>query len=234
MTPATGAPESARNRLLFLAHTPVVLGAEGGYANHADDPGGATNYGVTQKTYDAHRRAWRLPPRDVRLITGDEVHRIYGSYWRAAACPALADAGLERLALVVYDWSINAGQARARNYLQAVLAELVEPMPVDGIVGPRTRRAIATLGDRAAADPVAEAAVVSRYLRLRAAHYHVRAGSPRAAAERALLQAAGLARVAPKTDPGVRRWLRIWCNRLRHLARRTSVPVDPSFAAGTA
>ena len=66
----------------FERLTDWVLAHEGGYVNHPDDPGGATNYGVIQRTYDAYRRRKRLSPQSVRAITMDEVRDIYrDQYW---------------------------------------------------------------------------------------------------------------------------------------------------------
>ncbi len=42
----------------FSESLPFVLRWEGGYVNHPNDPGGATNKGVTQKVYDG----WRARP----------------------------------------------------------------------------------------------------------------------------------------------------------------------------
>ena len=36
----------------FVAALPFVLRWEGGFVNHPNDPGGATNAGVTQAVYD--------------------------------------------------------------------------------------------------------------------------------------------------------------------------------------
>ena len=41
----------------FRAALPFVLRWEGGFVHHPDDPGGATNQGVTQRVYDAWRAA---------------------------------------------------------------------------------------------------------------------------------------------------------------------------------
>ena len=60
----------------------LVLRHEGGYVNHPDDPGGATNKGVTQGTYNAFRRSRGLPTRSVRELTGDELKTVYRqNYW---------------------------------------------------------------------------------------------------------------------------------------------------------
>ena len=40
----------------FVQALPVVLRFEGGYADHPNDPGGATNKGITQAVFDAYRR----------------------------------------------------------------------------------------------------------------------------------------------------------------------------------
>ena len=54
------------------------------------DPGGRTNRGVTQRTYDAWRAARGQPHADVYAIAETEVEAIYrGAYWDRAGCGAL-------------------------------------------------------------------------------------------------------------------------------------------------
>ena len=66
----------------FRAALPFVLRWEGGFVHHPDDPGGATNQGVTQRVYDAWRAGEGLGQRSVRLIDDDEVRAIYETgYW---------------------------------------------------------------------------------------------------------------------------------------------------------
>jgi lysozyme family protein len=61
-----------------------VLQEEGGYVDDPRDPGGATNFGITQYTYDKWRTKKGLPVRSVALITQDEVAAIYKEeYWDA-------------------------------------------------------------------------------------------------------------------------------------------------------
>ena len=56
--------------------------AEGGYSNHKNDKGGATNMGVTQYTYDYDRQRVGLPLQNVIKITKEEVKQIYYyEYW---------------------------------------------------------------------------------------------------------------------------------------------------------
>ena len=91
-----------------------VLQWEGGYVNHAADPGGATNYGVTQSTYDDHREECGLPKRSVKGITRAEVQNIYTQhYWKAAGCDTLP----LPLAIAVFDTAVNFGVGRAKSFL---------------------------------------------------------------------------------------------------------------------
>src|SRR5690625_3510700 len=53
----------------FEAALPTILRHEGGYVDHPQDPGGATNYGITQTTYDGWRGVPRVASRPLRLIT---------------------------------------------------------------------------------------------------------------------------------------------------------------------
>lgn len=92
-----------------------VLRWEGGYSDHPDDPGGATNMGITQSTYDAWRSARGLPRRSVRDITRDEVAQIYRErYWQPTGCDGMPPA----LALMAFDCAVNQGPGKARELLE--------------------------------------------------------------------------------------------------------------------
>lgn len=119
---------------LFNEALSLVLKHEGGYVNHPADPGGATNRGVTQHTYDTWRRRMGLAVRTVRKITDAEVAAIYRrDYWNAVRGDELP-AGLD---YAVFDFAVNSGPRRARQFLQRVLG--VED---DGVFGPVTMAAI--------------------------------------------------------------------------------------------
>jgi lysozyme family protein len=108
----------------------LVAVHEGGYVNHPDDPGGATNRGVTQRTYDAHRDRRGQPRRDVRQITDAEVQAIYrGQYWNAVKADDLPPG----VAYCVFDAAVNSGPGRAARWLQEVIGARV-----DGVVGNET------------------------------------------------------------------------------------------------
>ncbi len=103
---------------------------EGGYVNHPDDPGGATNKGVTQRTYDNYRARHGLARRDVRSISDDEVAAIYRvQYWDAIRADDLP----EGVAYCVFDAAVNSGPGRAVRWLQAGIGA-----SVDGVIGNET------------------------------------------------------------------------------------------------
>ncbi|MCA1241878.1 hypothetical protein LC092_05475 [Stappia stellulata] len=102
---------------------PWTLGHEGGYVNHPDDPGGATNKGVTQRVYDGWRRRMGLPTRSVRFITDEEVAHIYRTqYWNAVAADALP-AGLD---YCTFDAAVNSGPSRGVKWLQQAVGARVD------------------------------------------------------------------------------------------------------------
>lgn len=112
------APESSgKDALQFSRSLETIFKHEGGYADHPDDPGGATNMGITHKTL----AAWRGNPvtrDDVRNMTRDEAGEIYrANYWNALSCDALPS-GVD---LVVFDFGVNAGVSRAAKLLQKIV-----------------------------------------------------------------------------------------------------------------
>lgn len=120
-----------------------VLKFEGGYVNHPNDKGGATNFGVTQKTYDSFRDKLKLPRTDVKNISSDEVEQVYSDYWRAASCDKICPSH-PLTAAVVFDCAINSGPKQAIKILQRV----VKAKPIDGIIGRVTLSAVFGSNDR--------------------------------------------------------------------------------------
>lgn len=117
---------------------PLVLKHEGGYVNHPKDPGGATNKGVTQATYNAWRRGKGQATQDVRLITSAEVAAIYRrQYWDAVRCDDLPP-GVDYAA---FDYAVNSGPGRAAKDLQRTVG--ASP---DGSIGANTIAAVMASG----------------------------------------------------------------------------------------
>jgi len=113
-----------------------ILRREGGFVNHPADRGGATNFGITQRTL----AAWRgtaVTVDDVRNLAKEEARRIYDSNYYSRP-------GIDRLPELVqpmvFDMSINHGPATAIKLLQEVLNDTGNPCDVDGGIGDETIR----------------------------------------------------------------------------------------------
>jgi len=107
-----------------------VLVHEGGYANHPQDPGGATMKGVTQRVYDGWRRRQGKALRSVRQIDDDEIKAIYrAQYWDTICADALPS-GVD---YCTFDAAVNSGPSQAAKWLQRTVG-----VPDDGGVGPLT------------------------------------------------------------------------------------------------
>jgi lysozyme family protein len=115
-----------------------IIAREGGYVNDPDDPGGATNFGVTIHTM---RRLGidldgdgDVDPGDVRRLTRARARDIYVEhYFRRPGIAGLPEA----LQPSVFDMYVNAGSNAVR-ILQRLLADFGHPATVDGVIGPRT------------------------------------------------------------------------------------------------
>lgn len=113
-----------------------VKEAEGGYVNDPRDRGGATNQGITQKTYDVFRSRKGLDPKDVKGITSKEVDDIYKTlYWEEPELYKLPD----KVATAVFDAAVHHGPSKAIKFLQRSLG-----VADDGVIGPATLRALKT------------------------------------------------------------------------------------------
>ena len=103
---------------------------EGGYVNHPRDPGGATNFGVTQAVYDEYRVSKKLSKRSVKQITEAEVDEIYLTRYARKVRYDDLPAGVDFATL---DGAINSGVSRGAKWLQSALG-----VSSDGVVGAKT------------------------------------------------------------------------------------------------
>ena len=116
------------NRDACIAFT---IEREGGYVDDPDDPGGATNLGITLATLAAWRGR-KVSKAEVRALRYEEAAAIYASrYWNGDDLPA----GLD---LVTFDARVMSGPSRGIRFLQAALG-----VTVDGELGPETLEAAA-------------------------------------------------------------------------------------------
>jgi hypothetical protein len=133
--PAPGAgPAKQKDSRQFHKCMEIIFAHEGGYVDHPDDPGGATNLGITHKTLAAWRKVDACSREEVRTLQKDEAKEIYRAhYWNALNCDNLP-AGVD---LVTFDMGVNAGVGRSSRMLQEVVS-----VEKDGQVGPITVGAV--------------------------------------------------------------------------------------------
>jgi lysozyme family protein len=102
----------------------LLLKHEGGYVNNADDPGGATKFGICKRDY---------PNEDLSCLTIERAQEIYRrDYWIPVGCER-HDLP-EDLKFDLFDMAVNSGQDAAIRTLQTA----VNAIPIDGKLGPLT------------------------------------------------------------------------------------------------
>ena len=122
-----------------LTHT---LKWEGGYSNDPDDPGGATNHGISLRflvnigaldQYDFDNDG-DLTPLDVRALTKEQAAILYKEYFWNDRYYDLP----EDLAIKLFDLGVNMGPKQAVLLLQ----QEIGCRPYDGIYGNKTDHAV--------------------------------------------------------------------------------------------
>lgn len=95
------------------------------FENDPDDPGGATKFGVDQRSH---------PNEDIRNLTRDRASEIYwNEYWTKAKAHLMPFGVGE----VVGNIAVNAGHGRASRWLQTAVG-----VPADGVIGNQTLNAV--------------------------------------------------------------------------------------------
>lgn len=139
----------------------AIIAREGGYVNDPDDPGGATNFGVTVHTM---RRLGldltgdgAVDAADVRQLSRDQAIEIFLDHYYTR--PRIGELP-ELLRASVFDMYVNAG-SNAVKILQRLLRNMGQPVSVDGVIGPRTIIA-ARMAAEDAPDHIADAYGIAR------------------------------------------------------------------------
>ena len=138
-----------------------IVAREGGFVNDPDDPGGATNHGVTIHTM---RRLGldltgdgRVTKEDVKRLTAAKATQIFIDYYHQR--PGLG-ALPESLQPSVFDMYVNAG-SNAVKVLQRLLTDMGFFCDSDGAIGPATIHA-AQMAQDAAPSHLADAYAIAR------------------------------------------------------------------------
>jgi len=115
-----------------------VFPHEGGFTDDPADPGGPTNFGITQRTLAAWRHA-DVSTEDVRDLTKDEAQNIYhANFWnpiRGQDLPGGVD-------LVTLDIAVMSGTRAAATMLQRAAG--LTGANVDGAIGTQTLKQVGT------------------------------------------------------------------------------------------
>jgi len=94
----------------FTKYLPTLFNFEGGYVNDPDDPGGATNLGVTLAVFKEHARSLlNISPSIDALkdMTDDQAGKIYkAQYWDRIFGDQIE---FQPLADIMFDFYVNAG-----------------------------------------------------------------------------------------------------------------------------
>jgi len=99
----------------------ALIGHEGGYVDHPADPGGATNFGISKRSY---------PGEDIRGMTLERAKAIYlRDYWQMAGCDYVPD----KLRFSLFDMAVNSGVKQSIMTLQRAVGA-----DADGVLGPKT------------------------------------------------------------------------------------------------
>ena len=115
-SPATTCPTYSANFTTCLA---LTLKWEGGFCDNPKDPGGATNFGITEATLSACR-VHVTSRAAVKNLTKDEAAQIYWThYWQ----PINGDSLPLGVAMVAFDIAVNMGIGRARQWLAATVSK---------------------------------------------------------------------------------------------------------------
>lgn len=102
-----------------------LLGHEDGFVDHPSDPGGATNWGVTQAV--ARANGYKGHMRDFPVDMAKAI------YWRQYWVPIKADDLPPAIRYAVFDAAVNSGAKQAVKWLQRAIG-----VNDDGVVGPQT------------------------------------------------------------------------------------------------
>jgi lysozyme family protein len=135
----------------FIPSVDYSFTEEGGFVDNPNDPGGATNLGITLKTLDGWEKK-DLPVSAIRALDRPTAQAIYHTrYWWVMSCELLP-AGVD---LMVFDSGINIGPGRAIAQLQDALV-----VDIDGQIGPQTLAAAAKMS---AHELVADLALIEQH-----------------------------------------------------------------------
>lgn len=134
-----------------------ILEAEGGFVNHPDDRGRATNRGICWDTWT--QTAESILGKDPTLgnlkdLTEGEAAQIYKQeYWDKMNLDSIENKSLQHM---IFDGGVNHGTGTSARMVQESINALGGQVKVDGALGPKTAEAINKLDPEALFNQIKE------------------------------------------------------------------------------
>lgn len=126
-----------------------VLNFEGEYVNDPDDPGGATNRGISWNTWkDNAKKHLGVEPtlENLKKLTVDGAKKIYKEEFYS--CNQIDRIQNPKVAFMIFDWIVNAG-GNADEQIQIMLNNKYgTSLKVDKTIGIKTIEAINRISDQ--------------------------------------------------------------------------------------
>lgn len=128
-----------------------ILHHEGGYVNNPNDPGGATNFGISLRFLKDHiegdfNKDGVVNINDIKNMTIEQAALIYKVFWWDKY--KYGKINDQTIATKIFDFSVNMGAKRAHILLQEALNNAFDlNLDVDGILGPTSIQTINIIKD---------------------------------------------------------------------------------------
>lgn len=130
----------------FNAYIPLLRKIEGGFVNDPDDPGGATNKGITLKTFEIFAQSLLgIEPtlENLKALTDSQAAKIFKvGWWNKMKGNKIKS---QDVAEIVIDHSIHSNRRVATKMAQRVMNRLGQFLVDDGVFGTLTLKAINTV-----------------------------------------------------------------------------------------
>lgn len=110
----------------------IVLEHEGGYSDDKNDPGGETNFGISQKFLNEQKLNYVV--KDISIELAKSIYKKY--WWDKYQYNNLKSL---KIATKVFDCSVDCGPHESTIILQRAINDISdEKLTVDGLLGDRT------------------------------------------------------------------------------------------------
>ena len=126
-----------------------VLEHEGGYVDHANDPGGATNYGISLRFVKQSTGIdldvdgdGDIDADDIKAMTAEQAKEIYKTeFWEKYGYDMIENSDV---ATKIFDMCVNMGPRQAHKLVQRACNAVTndDTLSVDGVLGKKSLGAI--------------------------------------------------------------------------------------------